>query len=461
MNLRGLALLAGALGFASAAGAAEVWSHEEISLSLSGSISEYALYTHATSSSDFSDAVVADLAAGNTTCVVASQFANCPAFEVVNQQSVGQSLTRFRLRADLQVGKAWSAVVVYDNETLAGILDTLRSDSFSGFERDSFLGAEGILLEGDHVEWRQRLYRGYVRYQHGAAEVSIGRQRIAWGVGRLWNPIDRFSALPPLTLEPNVVPGIDGIDARWNLDGFSYLQFVYSPGSRRDEQRWAARVHGVVADTDLSLLGGVFEDAPTVGMDLARNLGDGAVRLEAVYTDPEHEVWKIGDPAPGPLSDYWQVDVSADINLDVGTGLYLLVEYLYNGNALGFGRGRAGTLLPLFEATDVAPVGLPPVVPGPYVTPGSAELFGSSRVVTSARHQMGFQMGYDLTPELRLDVISLVDFDGGSAVFFPLLAYTPLGSLELTFGVQLFAGPRLSQYGSQDELVYLRAQWFH
>ena len=50
--------------------------------------------------------------------------------------------------------------------------------------------------------------------------------------------------------------------------------------------------------------------------------------------------------------------------------------------------------------------------------------------------------------------------NGGSAVFFPTLAYSTFDWLELSLGVQLFAGPHLSQYGSQEHLVYLQAEWF-
>ncbi len=40
------------------------------------------------------------------------------------------------------------------------------------------------------------------------------------------------------------------------------------------------------------------------------------------------------------------------------------------------------------------------------------------------------------------------------------LRYSPLDSLELSLGVQLFAGPKLSQYGSSEPLVFLLADWF-
>lgn len=443
---------------------AEPWSHGDASLSISGSLRQLALYTRQTDLDDFTNTIAADIAASlaATSCVSASNFANCPAFKHVGDQDVGQGLTRLRLEADLRLSEWLSAFVSYENEVRFGMIDTLETNLGSGFDRESFLGAEARLSSSASHDWNHRLYRGYLKVETERFDLSVGRQRIAWGVGRLWTPIDRFSALPPLNLQPDVTPGIDSIDGRFNFDGFSYLQFVYAPGESRRRERWAIRLHGVVWDADLSAMGGVFEGAPTVGIDVARNLWDGAIGLEAVFTSPRREVWKIGDAAPRNLSDYWQVVVSFDTNLDYGAGVYVLAEYLYNGNALGFGRGRAGPLLPFFESTDIIPdpLLLPLGIPAPFVTAATSDIFGSSRIITNAKHQLGVQIGYDWTAEIRGDFVTLIDIDGGSAAFFPSVRYSPLDSVELTLGVQVFAGPRRSQYGASEPLVHILADLF-
>ena len=451
--------LAVGLTAAPPSGAAEWWSRGDASLSVSGSLRQLAIYTQQTDFDEFTDAIAADIAAtGGTTCVSAANFANCPAFNVVGDEDVGQGLTRLRIAADLKVTEWLSAFASYDNEVRFGMIDTLESQLGSGFDSSSFLEAEANLSRSSSADWSHRLYRGYIQVETERFELTVGRQRIAWGVGRLWTPIDRFSALLPLNLQPDVTPGIDSIDGRFNFDGFNYLQFVYSPGSSGSRERWAVRLHGVVLDADLSAMGGVFEGAPTVGVDFARNLWDGAIGFEAVFTSPRREVWKIGDASPRSLPDYWQIVVSYDLNLDFGSGVYLLAEYLYNGNALGFGRGRAGPLLPFFESTGTPPIPMPPA--DPYATGASSDIFGSSRIITNSEHQLGVEVGYDLTPEVRGDLVTLVDMDGGSAAFVPSLRYSPLDSIELTLGVQLFAGPRRSQYGASEPLVHLLADWF-
>ncbi len=65
-----------------------------------------------------------------------------------------------------------------------------------------------------------------------------------------------------------------------------------------------------------------------------------------------------------------------------------------------------------------------------------------------------------MTPELRLDLLSIYDWNGESAAFFPSLRYSPLASLEVTVGVQTFVGPHRSQYGNAEMFVYLLADFF-
>ncbi len=436
------------------------WEKGDASFELSGSLRLFGLYSKQTDLDDFAAAAAEDVLGGNDRCLQAATFEDCPSFDEVGETPSGQALTRLRIEADMRATKWLSAVVIYDNEVVAGTLDTFEANLANALADRSFIGAEGTILEGEHVEWRHRLYRAYLEVEAKGVEARVGRMRVAWGVGKLWNPIDRFSALPPLALQPDITPGIDGFDVRYNLDGFSYLQVVFAPARDMDDMRVAGRVHGVLFDTDLSLMGGVFEEAPVVGIDFARNAFGAAFGFELVYTHPTREVWPIEDAEPSVLDDYFQLVVNADRTFDVGTGLYVLVEYLYNGNALGFGSGRAGALLPLFEATDVPPDVLPGPIPGPYPTIGSVDLFGSSRVISNAAHQIGMDVGYDLTPELRGDFVTVVDIDGGSAAFFPNLAWSPLDWMEVATGVQLFAGPKRSQFGAQKPLVYGQVDLF-
>jgi hypothetical protein len=441
---------------AAPAEAREIWNRGEASLELSGSIRELLVLTSGTDADRFLEEAASD----PQHCLLAATFAECRGFDVVGDWFTPTSLTRLRTRLEGSYGSHWSAVVVYDHELRAGRLNTFGADIGEDLRRSSFLGAEDEIIDGDHANWSHLLYRGYLHFDSKRVEATLGRQRIPWGVGRLWNPIDRFNAVPPLTLQPDQSAGVDAVDLRWLFDGFTYLEAVYAPERDGDDSSYALRLHGVLRDVDYSLVAGVFEEARTFGFDLAGNLAEAAARLEVVYTDPERKVWPIDDPRPSELDSFWQIVVSIDHLLDFGTGVYVLVEYLFNENDLGFGHGRAGPLLPLFEASMDPPPGLPADLEGTFANVTSDDRFGGSRVITRARHLTGVQLGYDVTPEVRADLVSIVDWSGWSATFYPALRYAPLDWLEVTLGAQLFVGPRRSEYGDLDPLGFLLLEAF-
>ncbi|HEU4430621.1 MAG TPA: hypothetical protein VFT98_17810 [Myxococcota bacterium] len=445
------ALVLGVL-FAASAHGRELWRSGERSLDLSGSVREVLTTTNGTDADDFFAAFALDPA-----CADAAQLASCSAFELVGDKDVWQSLTRARVTLDARASQRWSASLAYDHEWRAGTLDTLDGrlggDADTLLELDDEIELFGLEPHGDHFRWRHRLYRGFVKYEGAKLHVTAGRQRLAWGTGRLWNPIDRLSAVGPLAIEDDEFAGIDAIDVRWMWTGFDYVQAVAAPGDDARESRYALRLHGVVRNVDASLMAGVFEKAPAVGADFSGNLGGGAWRVEAIWTDPERKVWRLGDAAPRELPRFWQAVFSVDATLAIGPGVYVLAEHLYDGNALGFGRGRAGTLLPLFSAVGGGPLGDQPA-------PFGSERFAGSRVVSLARHTTGLQAGADVTAALRADLLILYDWSGESAAFAPAVSYAGWNSLELRVGAQLFAGPRRSQFGAQQAIAYGVLEWF-
>jgi hypothetical protein len=448
------ALFACVLLAATPASARELWSAGEFSLGFSGSVRELAVVTRGTDAEDFEEALKQDSAQclldppePPEDCIDA--FPYFSAFDEVGQTRVFTSLTRLRLGLDLRAGPHVSAEVVYDNELLAGTLNTFEAEAGDAFGRPPYLNLQGG-RSSEHVRWSHGLYRGYLLFESRHFEGVIGRQRVPWGVGRLWNPIDRFNAIRPLALQSDQSAGIDAVLARWLVNGFTSLEAVFAPGHHREDHWYALRLHGVAWNVDYSLMAGVFDEAPTAGLDLAANLGDAAGRLEVVYANPRRAVWPVESARPYEVPDFWQVVVSVDYLFDVGDGLYALVEYLYNGNALGFGRGKAGPLLPFFERTEE----------DPFVDVISSDRFGGSQVVTRSGHLTGLELGYDLTPELRADLLVLADWDGLSATWFPRLRYSPLDWMELTLGAQLPHGRRLSEFGSGEFLGFLLADLF-
>lgn len=432
--------------------AREIWQSGEAHLAINGQLRLIGLVSRGTEPSEFNTPFETNpVGCGVAPAFNYSAFIQCPSWQAVNQDRVGLGYARLRLELEGRANEYWSAFIAFDNRFEAGEFDEFSANLSQGLSTSTLVDASGQIA-GEHYLYIYSLYRGYLSFESEYFEAVVGRQRIPWGVGRLWNPIDRFNAIAPLQIQGES-PGVDAVDLKFLFTDALQLEVVLAPGSNSSDHDYGARLQGYIGNIDFGLIGGVFDEAPTAGFDLAANLWDAAGRAEIVYTHPERDIWPTEASAPTRLPDFWQVIVSVDYNLGWGNGLYLLAEHLYNGNALGFGAGAAGPLLPFFKQTG----GLPLASPVDTITP---DRFGGSRVITLSSELTGLQAGYDLTPELRLSFLMIYDWDGESAMFYPTLTYNPLSWLEVTLAVQGTAGQKLSEYGDRPTTAFLLADLY-
>lgn len=423
--------------------AAELWRSQQRSLEFTGSLRELLSASEGIEPERTVEAFEA--------CDTREAFVDCPAFDTLRGRDTWQTLTRLRMQFALRWSDRLSAELSYDNEWRGGILDGLFGRA--GLVEDSFLGMEDQVGDvGQNHAWVHRAYRASLRFEGEHLQWTLGRQRIPFGVGRLWNPIDRFNPIGPLSLEGDQSLGIDALSLRWIFSGFSSLQAVYAPGLRSADARAALRYQAVLGNVDVGLAAGVFEEAPAAGIDLAGNWLDAAWRVEAVFADPHREVETFAARTPRRVDPFWQVVLSLDTNFDIGSGLYLLVEHLYDGNALGLGRGRAGARLPLFAA---------PAGPhAPLGVPVSEDRFAGSRVISFAPQLSGLEFGYDPVSALHGSLLLLWDWKGESAALAPSLVFSGWNNSELSVGAQFFRGERSSQYGERPPLFYGLYEFF-
>ena len=71
--------------------------------------------------------------------------------------------------------------------------------------------------------------RMWFKYQKNKIEISIGRQRVNWGINTIWNSNDLFNAYNFIDFDYIERPGSDVIRFIYNGDNLSSLEFVYKP----------------------------------------------------------------------------------------------------------------------------------------------------------------------------------------------------------------------------------------
>lgn len=331
------------------------------------------------------------------------------------QQQGGSGLERVRLNAAHTSG-SWSAQVSYDHEALWGLM--VRDPLFAlqaAQPQPTLMDATATVKQSRSLYWQHTLYRGWVQFDNRQLRVTAGRQRIAWGSGRIWNPTDRFNPVQPTALESDQKLGVDALDSEWRYASAGSVQLVVAPGRNAvaASRKLALRWRDTLADTDVALLAARIGGESVAGMDLTGNWHDAGWRFEGM------QAWQHGGRSYGQLIaglDYtW-------LNSWLPQGLYLAVEYFYNGAA-----------------------GLPA---------------SNDRLQGRSSQLLGSMAGYDLTPLLRLELLVINDLQQASWFVAPALTWSMVENVDLKAFAQLPGGRAGGEFGLLKELYALRLDWY-
>ncbi len=330
---------------------------------------------------------------------------------------VQTDLNRLRLEWSWTAA-ALAAYAAYDQEIFAG--GGVASAEFKAAARRpeaTYADAEAAILRRPRILWRHRLYRAWVSYDIPSLLLKIGRQRIAWGTGRLWNPSDRFNPVDPTALEPDEKTGVDSLYAEVRFSGTGALQAVAAPGraSHRTSRKLALRVRDTLGEMDVSFLGGRIGVEKVFGGDFAANLWKGNLHAE-ILSAREH-----GAP-------YTQATAGYEYTLKnriFPAGLYLLGEYFFNGAA---------------ARVDVRP--------------------SVDRLFSRERHQLGLAAGYDLSPLWRLDATLIADVVKGSVFISPRLGWSARENVQVTAFALLFGGHGGGEFSGRANVYALQLEAF-
>ena len=324
-----------------------------------------------------------------------------------------------RLRLELK-GKLHENVALdlqYDNELLFG--NYLRTQQFAmqkDLAPDTYWDLESNYAGGGSYYGRHRLYRANVKLSLGETDLRVGRQRIAWGTGRFWSPLDLLNPFSPIALERTERIGVDAVLIERKLDALSRLSAVYAPAPNGDPSSVALHWHSNARGIDYSFIGGRFRREEVVGADLATQIGGAGVRAEVTHNRRD------------AAADYQRAVIAIDYAF--ANTLTLSGELYYNG---------AG-------ASDRAAYDFPALFAG--------------RIQNVGRRYFGGYTAYDVTPLVKWTNYLVVNLADGSTFFSPTLSFSLQANLDLTIGTQLFGGSAGSEYARLRDVHFAQLQWF-
>ena len=264
--------------------------------------------------------------------------------------------------------------------------------------------------------------RASIDYTHNKWEVTLGRQRINWGLNLVWNPNDIFNAYSYFDFDYEERPGTDALRFQYYLNSTSSAELAYKPGKNSNEMIAAGLYRFTKGSYDLQALAGIVNTDYVLGGGWSGVLGQAGFNGEISAFVPRKNF---------QLS-HTVISASFGANYTFPKSLYLHGAYLLNSAGLLKGDSlNAG-----FFLNDV-----------------------SAKSLSPARHSLLAEAAYQLNPLIRGDLSGIYTPADGSFFIGPFFTFSLSNTLELLAGGQLFFGGTQSLYGNYGRALYLRFKW--
>jgi len=300
-------------------------------------------------------------------------------------------------------------------------LSCLASTSYPSEEEP--VGSVGIYHNLDRVS---------VHFSTDFADISVGRDAIAWGSARVVNPTDVIAPYTYDQLDTEDRVGVDAIRVRIPVGVMGEVDTGYIFGNNFDFGKSAVFLRSQLnaAETDFSLLLLEFQENLLVGLDVARGIGGAGSWLEMAYV-----FVKPFDDESNTSDNYLRTSVGLDYSF--GGETYAFIEYHFSG---------AGAKNPEDFLTNLEQ---------PAYTSGGVYLLG--------RHYLAPGFTHQLTPLISFSGQMLFNLSDPSTFIAPQIAYNVAEDIHLSVGGFISIGKRpkngespefQSEFGSYPNLFF-------
>ncbi|MBI1909581.1 MAG: hypothetical protein HYS22_05375 [Deltaproteobacteria bacterium] len=332
-------------------------------------------------------------------------------------------INRLRTEWDTRFFKNFSTKLIWDNEVIGGgYVNTEEFAQRQTQRNEPYLNLDYEISRKKNFFYGQQFYRAYAKLETEPVTLTVGRQKVDWGVMRLVSPADLFTPLALFGVEPEERVGVDAINLSWAITPTLKLNPAYTLNSNFDRSRTGARLTKTVGHFDLSLLGGRFLKDTVVGADISGDIGNAGIRGEFLYDRAAIE------------NHFIQLALGADYGFQ--NGLTVALEYFMNGQ---FFLSN--------PATDP--------VTGNIVFRETA-----NQIKTVKTQFISLQAKYDLTPLWVLRMENIVDLEGASTFLRPETKYSLFSWMDFSVGALLPFGKTGGEFSAIPKLYYAQVQLF-
>lgn len=322
-------------------------------------------------------------------------------------KSEGPWVTLSRIRSDVELVFSRDFVIHLAPEIRLTTSHDLLPDK-PIFQRREYLDLRHTFRDERNSRGEVFLDRLYFGWQiTDSARVTIGKQRVAWGRGFVFSPLDIFNPLPPQEIFTPERRGVDAFRLQYRL-GWIMAEGVYA---YLDENRRAGSVRGVfiVNTFDTAITVGRLDGADFLGVETSGSLGTWGIRAEY-------------------LSREGQTSYLASIDHRIGEQNLIELEYYRNGYGAADPARYASLILPLLR--------------------GEIPALARKYIALSGRKQ--------LNPLEALEVTGTFNAIDEGLYINPRYIKSLSDFSEIVVGAQLFWGSPPAEYSSFSNFYYVR-----
>jgi hypothetical protein len=254
-----------------------------------------------------------------------------------------------------------------------------------------------------------RLYLQYVKDQ---LEITLGRQRVNWGINTIWNPNDIFNAYAFTDFDYEERPGSDALRVRYYIGFASSIEIAAKAWNEDRDPVIALLGKFNKWNYDFQALAGWMESDLALGGGWAGSLGNIGFKGEFTYFHALEE------------NDDHSFAGTVAFDYITGNSLFLNLGFLYNSNGL-----TQGSLLNLFNfelsAENLYPYRYSVLAQASY--PFSPLISGGVAVIYSPSEAQAIfinpTISYSIASNWDFDLIGQIAFnDNGESFVSPVQA---------------------------------------
>ena len=277
------------------------------------------------------------------------------------------------------------------------------------------------LIDDTSVVMNVLLDRLLLNWTRNKWDITIGRQRINWGVNLVWNPNDIFNAFNYFDFDYEERPGSDALRIQYNTGNSSTIELAYKITTDKNEQVAALLFKTNLYKYDWQNFAGIYYNDIVLGTGWAGNLKNIGFKGEASYFHP----YKNSLDTTGILSASISFDRSFKKNY------FAMASYLYNSNGESLQNGVGeftGTVL-------------------------------SAKKLMPFKHSFFFQVNKSFSPIVNGGLAMIFSPQNNTMILISSLAVSISDNWDLALFGQSFFSDVAGVYRTLGNLIFLRLQW--